>query len=183
MRIIAGEFRSRIIDTLAGSDITRPTLDKIRGAVFSSIGGYLPADSYFLDLFSGSGAMGLEACSRGCQHVYINDKNRLAYQLIQQNIIKLAAEGIKVYNQDCFDLLKELQSLQFDYIYLDPPYALKIIDAVLTYIDEHDMLNLNGIIIVESSANDVFTNKYQHFEITKEKKYRLTKLTYFRRIK
>lgn len=180
MRVISGKYGSRILLTLSGEDITRPTLDKIKGAVFSSIGPYFEEGESFLDLFSGCGAIGIEAVSRGCNEVVMNDYNKRAYLTIQDNLDNLDIRDVELYNLDYKVLLAQQSNRKFDYIYLDPPYDMKIIDEILCYIDEFEMLKKNGTIIVESDIKDSFEDKYNTFKLKKDKKYRLTRITYFK---
>jgi len=178
MRIIAGEFRSRKLKTLEGGN-TRPTQDKLRGAIFSSIGPYFDGQS-FLDLFAGSGACGLEAKSRGCDYVVLNDKNPKASRIIKENVKDLKVK-CEIYNLDYIQLLDQFKNYRFDYIFLDPPYKLKVINEILTIIDQNQMLSENGKIIVESSIEDTYGQlKFNSFMFLKEKEYRLTRITYFK---
>lgn len=180
MRITAGTYRSRKLATLSG-DATRPTQDKIKEAVFSSIGPYFDGGEA-LDLFGGSGSIALEALSRGMDHVCIADHSNDAIKIIKENvkILKLN-EQCDIFKGDYQSALEKWQNHQFTFIYIDPPYALKVIDEIIAYIDEHDMLAPFGHLVIESSKEDCFTQNYQHFYKRKEKTYRVCRITYYTR--
>ena len=124
MRIIAGEFASRRLETKKGN-ATRPTLDKVKEAVFSSLGGYFDGGNV-LDLYAGSGAVGLEALSRGMDNAYFSDNDRIACTVIRNNIASLKVEErTKVYPIADMKMLSRMkeEGKKFRLIYLDPPYA------------------------------------------------------------
>ena len=122
MRIIAGKYKRTPLKTLEGEDITRPTRDMVKEALFSSIMIY--SDTTLLDLFSGSGAIGLEALSRGAKDVTFNDVNKDAVRIIKENLKKVREER-EVLNLDYKLCLAKMEGRHFDYIYVDPPYAFK----------------------------------------------------------
>lgn len=181
MRIIAGKFGSRVLESLDG-DNTRPTQDKIKEAIFSKIGPYFNG-GLVLDIFGGSGALGLESISRGADFAYFADNNYKACKVIENNIKKLGLEkNTCVVKADYMSLLNQVNDKQFKVIFIDPPYALKVHHEILKYIDEHNMLLDNGVIVVETSNEDSFDDyEYQNFKIIKEKQYKITKITYFER--
>ncbi len=151
MRIVAGKFRSRKLVAPEGMN-TRPTLDQVREAVFSSLGGYFSQGNFF-DPFAGSGAFGFEALSRGFTKVILGDRDPLAINAIKQNknSLKLGAE-CEIWFYDYHKSLKQAQrkKLKFDLIYLDPPYELNKNEEILDLIIEAGILNSQGRIVVES---------------------------------
>ena len=178
MRIIAGEFRSRKLNTLAG-DNTRPTLDKVREAIFSSLGGYFQGGE-MLDLFAGSGSVGLESLSRGMDKAYFCDMNRQAIKVIESNIKALKVEKrTQVYCLNYKSMLSKMQNHTFGLVYLDPPYALKVIEEILCFLDEHNMIDTYGSVVVESAKEDVYNERYGTLVKVKEKEYGITRITYF----
>lgn len=127
MRVIAGKFRSRPLRSLAGLDI-RPTSDRLRETLFNVLTGGNPealAGSVWLDLFAGTGAVGIEALSRGAAKVHFVEVNKEATELIARNLASLGVrEGFEILRKDVADALKvlERQSVRPDFVFLDPPY-------------------------------------------------------------
>lgn len=123
MRIIAGKFRGK---RLAGfrADI-RPTTDRAREALFNIIRERVPG-SVWLDLFTGSGAVGIEALSRGARYVVFNDRNRESTTLVRKNLARCRVEeGFEIHQKDSFTLLRTLRPPAVDFVFLDPPYKFK----------------------------------------------------------
>lgn len=178
MRIIAGKYKKSTLNTLEGDDITRPTRDMVKEALFSSLN--IHNETFFLDLFSGSGAIGLEALSRGCKDAVFNDSNRKAYNIIKSNLKKFN-EDRTVYNDDYAICLKKLQNQEFDCIFLDPPYAFKEYDNIFKLIEEYNQLKDDGIVVVEIRKDVALLEQYGIFHLYKEKKYGITKLLYYRK--
>ena len=122
MRIIAGKHKSRKLETLEGNN-TRPMMDVMKESVFNTIGPYFE-EIEILDLFGGSGALSLEAISRGAKHSYIIDLSRDAIKVITNNVRSLKEENsVTIINTDYKLALKKLEGKQFDLIFLDPPYG------------------------------------------------------------
>ncbi len=180
MRIIAGKHRSRKLLTLEGMN-TRPTQDKIKGAMFSALGTSFYEGS-MLDLFAGSGSIGLECLSRGMKEAYMSDISKEAMAIIKKNIQALKEEQhCHLFQQDYRKTLQDLKDKQFSFIFMDPPYALKVIEECMMFIDEHDMLEDMGSIVVESQKEDCFQEYYGSLVKYKEKTYGITRLTYYRK--
>jgi len=145
MRVIAGRHRSRLLIEV-NSESTRETKDRIKEAIFNSIGPYFH-DETVLDLFSGSGSLGIEALSRGAQRTTFIDDYYLAIKTIKQNIANLGLELESiVYKTSSFDFLQKAES-SYDLIFLDPPYNLKEIDNIIALIAERKLLNEDGKIV------------------------------------
>ncbi len=180
MRVISGIFRSRKLHTLEGMN-TRPTLDKVKGAMFSAIGNIVDGER-MLDLFAGSGSVGLEAKSRGMHKIYFNDENKKACEIIKKNCELLkVCEDCVINCLDYEEMLTKHSDTTFDLIYIDPPYAKKVIATCLHYIDTHDMLSEYGVIVVETSKEDAFEEYYGKLYKWKEKTYGIVRLTYYRK--
>ena len=121
MRIVAGKYGSRSLKS-PKNDATRPTQDKIKGAIFSSLGNMFDGGN-FLDCYSGTGNMGLEAVSRGMDHATLVDNNKGAISVIKENVKSLKAEKeTKIICGNIFSVLERL-TLKYDVVYIDPPYA------------------------------------------------------------
>lgn len=170
MKVISGLLKGRVIE---GFDIdgTRPTMDRVKESLFGSIQNYVP-ESVVLDLFSGSGNLGIEAISNGSDLVYFNDKNVNAYKTIKSNVEKFnISEKSIIMNYDymkCLSILNEKQ-IKFDIIFLDPPYKMTVLNDVIKYLFDNSMLKKDGIIICEVSSD--YIDNYKNLEIIKDKKY------------
>lgn len=151
MRVISGKYRGKKLFSPEGNDV-RPTTDRIKETVFN----ILCAKSDFcgaavLDLFSGTGSLGIEAISRGATTAVFVDKSRDSIELTKKN---LAHVGIvaEVYNTDFKVALKKLYGRQFDFIFVDPPYFGKNEQDIFDLILKYDLLTQNGIIFLEHST-------------------------------
>ena len=177
MRIISGKHRSRKID-MVGIDSTRETADKVRGAIFNSINSYV-VDSICLDLFSGSGSMGLEALSRGAKFCYFNDINRKAFEVTKKNCSNLNYfQETKITNLDYHQALKQITK-KVDLVFLDPPYALNCYSEIMMYLIDNQLLNENSLIVCEV-GKDVKIEPPFNFVIYKEKLYGIKKVIIYR---
>jgi 16S rRNA (guanine966-N2)-methyltransferase len=180
MRIISGIYRGRNLKTLPTLD-TRPTKDMVKGAIFSIIQ-FEIVNARVLDLFAGSGSIGIEALSRGAKSVVFNDKNRAAYNLINYNLesLKIKEDNYQLLNLDYKLVLAQMQNekMKFDFIYLDPPYKLKIIDELIIQILKLELLSKSGVIMAEVEKRDPETN---HLNLKlKVHQYGNTKLLVYR---
>jgi 16S rRNA (guanine966-N2)-methyltransferase len=181
MRIIAGEFSSRRIETRSGSE-TRPTLDKVREAVFSSLGGMFDGGCC-LDLYAGSGAVGLEALSRGYSMAVFTDVSREAMTSIKKNIESLhVSDRCRTLNMKDMKALEILSSENavFDLVYLDPPYKKEHNKEILEYLDQHNMIRKGGMAVIESLKEDCFSQDCGNLKFIKQKIYGISKITYYR---
>ena len=156
MRVIAGAFRSRILKSLKGLAL-RPTSDRLRETLFNVLGPAV-AGSRFLDLFAGTGAIGIEALSRGASEVAFVENHSPAASLIRRNLESLGIrKGATVLAMDALRGLEKLASRQnqkvgglFDFVFLDPPYsAAKDYSRVLEFLGSGDLLASAGIVIAE----------------------------------
>ena len=165
MNITGGKYKSRIIKTPDFANV-KPTLSKIRQAVFNSLSS-IGEFSSFLDLFSGSGIMSFEANSRGFETTTV-EKDKKTADFIKQNI-KLLNCSIDFYNTDALKFLNSTDK-RFDVIYIDPPYEnIELYEKSLKLIKEKDILSENGVIVLEKiSSTKINTDDYK---ILKEKQY------------
>jgi len=174
MHITGGKFNSRKLISPKGDNV-RPTLSKTRAAIFDVLFGLMDfEDKIFLDLFAGSGIMGLEAVSRGFAQSYAIEKDKKTYFNIKANYELL---GIKP-NLVLGDSIKKIPSLnqKFDVIYIDPPYREKLYEPALLAILENNILKEDGIVILEHPEDEEID--FSHFEILKQKQYSDKKITY-----
>ena len=184
-RIIAGTARGVVLETPEGPG-TRPTADFRKEAVFSSIQFEIPG-SRFLDLFSGSGAVGLEALSRGADEAVLVDSDPAACACIRRNLAKTKLAGGTVLETDVFTAMDRLykEGIQFDIIYADPPYHRSYEGKILAMIAKNALAapgdGTDGALVVLESASDTDFEIPAGFVKIKEKKYRVTKFTILRR--
>ena len=172
MRIISGKARGTKLYTLDGT-ATRPTLDRVKESLFNIIQNDIE-DSTVLDLFSGSGAIGLEFLSRGAKRAVLCDNSKDAIKIIKQNVQKTHFEEIaEIYNMEFTKLVERLQYQKFDIIYIDPPYATDFIKISLEKIIEYKLVNENTKIIVETDDETRILNQIEKMdvEITDKRKY------------
>ena len=162
MRVISGKYKGLHLE---GFDIdgTRPTMDRVKESLSGSIQNYLK-ESVCLDLFAGSGALGIEALSNGASECYFIDKNIEVIKILKRNLNKI--DNAKVFNSSYEDFLNNT-NVKFDIIFLDPPYKFNLINNAIDLIIKNDLLNEGGIIVCEYE-NEKIIDK---LNLIKEKKY------------
>lgn len=172
MRVISGKYKGRKLNgfNLEG---TRPTMDRVKESLFSSIQNYIPK-SICLDLFAGSGALGIEALSMMAKKVIFVDNNEQAIKTIKSNLNNIS--NYEIINSDYKKYLKHTKE-KFDIIFLDPPYQANLLNKSLKYIEKYNLLNDNGIVICEYEKENPITN----LELIKEKKYGSTYIKIFKK--
>ena len=184
MRVIAGKARRLNLKTVPGMD-TRPTTDRIKETLFNILQPQL-LDCRFLDLFSGSGGIGIEALSRGASYAVFVEKNPKACSCIRENLsfTKLAENG-KLLNMDVLQALRSLVGKgAFDIIFMDPPYNCLWEKQVLTALKDSDLINEDTLIIVEASLETDFSYVDSlGFEIVRNKEYKTNKHVFIKRKK
>ena len=171
MRIISGLARGTKLYTLEGEH-TRPTLDRVKESLFNIIKNDIP-ESTFLDLFSGSGAIGLEAASRGAKKVILCDKSKEAIQIIRKNIEKThLEEKVELYQLDYERLLKEKIKEEIDIIYIDPPYETNYAIKSIQIMIENKLINENTNIIIETDKEEIISHiEKMQIDIKDKRKY------------
>lgn len=176
MRVIAGKARRLPLKTLPGAD-TRPTTDRIKETLFNILQPEL-LDCRFLDLFSGSGAIGIEALSRGAQKAVFVEKNPKACACIRDNLAftKLVPDG-QVMNMDVLQALRSLEGEgPFDCIFMDPPYGMDLERSALEYLSGSALADENTLIIVEAELHTDFSYvEEMGYELTRSKEYKTNK--------
>lgn len=176
LRIISGKYRNHYIDRPSW-ETTRPTIEKVREAIFSSIHFELE-NSVVLDLFTGSGAWIIEAVSRGAKYAIGLEKDKEAYKIINNNLNKLKIDNASVVLTDCYDyLLKNNQT--FDFIFMDAPFKdYELINKCLELINKKSLLNKNGNVIIETDNRNMIIIP-NDMNIVKEKLYSFNKSVLF----
>lgn len=181
MRIIAGKARGRKILSPETYE-TRPTLDRVKEAMFSIVQGYIP-NALVLDVFSGTGSLGLEAASRGAKEVHLIDKSPQTYPILKKNVENLKFEDIcKTYNMDSYAVLKMLakKEKKFDLIFIDPPYCREMIQEAIKIIFENDMLDEDGIIVTKIDSMEEIYKGYGKINLVRSKKYGNTTVCFYK---
>ena len=164
MRIISGKARGTRLYTLEGTN-TRPTLDRVKESLFSIIQADIQ-DITVLDLFAGSGAIGLEFLSRGAKKAILCDNSKKAIEIIKKNIEKTHMEQYaKVKNIDFEACLRDLENEQIDLIYIDPPYETDYIYKALKIIIELNIIKQNGKIILETDDEDRIIEQIKNIDV------------------
>lgn len=155
MRIIAGKYAKRRLHTLK-SMATRPTSDKVKESLFNSLGQFFTG-GIVLDLYAGSGALGIEAVSRGFDQAILVDKSHAACQVIQQNITACDPKKFTLLHMPANKALKLLaeKNLQFNLIFLDPPYAQEKIANDMQQLTALDLLAQGAIVVAENDEHTV----------------------------
>ncbi len=178
MRIIAGEFRGRRLKSPANYDI-RPTSDKVKEAIFSMIVPMITDSSVAMDVFAGSGSMGLEALSRGVRRVYFSDQNKDSLKLVKENVqICKASDRSILLHGDFRENIRKIRE-KVDIFFIDPPYAngyvLPAVDAIL----DADILSEDGLIICEHDKRDEMPEEYRGLITVRSRKYGHTGVTIY----
>ncbi|WP_152656492.1 16S rRNA (guanine(966)-N(2))-methyltransferase RsmD [Oceanobacillus sp. CFH 90083] len=172
MRVIAGIHKGRVLKSVAGES-TRPTSDKVKEAVFQIMGPFFTG-GLALDLFAGSGSLGIEALSRGMSKVIFVDKHPKAVQTIKTNLKTLQFESqAEVYRNDAERALKAIakRELQFDLVLLDPPYKRKDYMKLLDYLLDNQMLHKNATVYCEHDKSTILPDIYKSLHAIKQAEY------------
>ena len=177
MRVVAGKYGGRPLKTLDGKT-TRPTTDKVKGAIFNMIGPYFDGGRV-LDLYSGSGGLAIEAISRGMETAILVEKDRRAQAIISENI-QMTKESRR------FDLLKmesgralEMLTGSFDLVLLDPPYAKEQIVADLEKLEKRQLLSQDVLVVCETDKDVELPEEIAGLGIWKQKIYGISKVTVY----
>lgn len=179
MRIITGKAKGIRLNTLEG-DATRPTAERVKEAIFSMIQFDLEGRQV-LDLFAGSGQLGLEAISRGAASAVLVDQSKQAVRIIQENAEKTKlAPYCTIRQAESLEFLRRCHGQRFDIVFLDPPYASNLYTPVLRALLELELLKPQGMIICESDFDELFRNDRELancFYVKKQSRYSKTVIT------
>lgn len=184
MRIISGSARGIPLKAPRGRD-TRPTTDRVRESLFAILGDFSGAQ--VLDLFAGTGALGLEALSRGAQQAVFLEKDRAAVKAINENITKAGfTQQAQVIATDTLRFLGNPQRFlhegdtQFDLLFLDPPYASGLYEPVASALKKSGLLARQGILVVEVSHRDPVFLETEGFDLRRSERYGDTEVHFYR---
>lgn len=181
MRVISGKVRGLKLNTPKNEDV-RPTTDRVKESLFNMINPYI-MESNVLDLFAGTGSLGIECLSRGANNCVFVDVSKESISIVKSNIKKARVENEStVLNLDFKDAIGRLkvQGNKFDVIFMDPPYYKNMFIDALLKIDDTSLLNEDGIIVIEHDSKDVFPESIGRLEKTKDKKYGNTTITFYK---
>lgn len=179
MRIITGIAKGRKIKAPSGMD-TRPTLDRVKESIFDILACKIEGKN-ILDLFAGTGNLGLEAISRGANKCIFVENNRDTYKILQENVTSLGFQKeCELYNRDSFASLKFFHNNNntFDIIFLDPPYGKGYIEKAISAIDGEDLLNDDGIIVCEYDEKDLIPDTVGKIRSYRTEKYGRVKISF-----
>ena len=177
MRVITGTARGRKLVTVEGTEVVRPTSDGVKEAIFSAIQFEIEGRTV-LDLFAGSGQLGIEALSRGAKEVYFIDSAAVSIRAVRENLKSTGLEAnARVVNMPFSAFLKSTRAT-FDIAILDPPYNYKIIQKALPNLVEK--MSENGVIICEHEKECVLPHDIGRFEIVKVLRHSRTSVTIYR---
>ena len=182
MRIISGKARGTKLYTLEGEN-TRPTLDRVKESIFSIIQSEIEG-AKILDLFAGSGAIGLEFLSRGAEKAVLCDNSKEAINIIKKNIEKTHMEKqASLINADFENCLEKLKNEQFDIIYLDPPYATDYIYKAIQNIIKLNIVTEESLIIIETDDENRVEKEIENIdiEIVDKRKYGRATIIFLRK--
>lgn len=182
MRVIAGTARSLPLKTPEGMD-TRPTTDRIKETLFNMLQTYLPG-CVFVDLFSGSGGIGIEAISRGASKAYFIENAPKAISCIEQNLLftKCNDRAI-VLKQDALSALHYIYEKEVDVIFVDPPYGQEYEKHILKQLSHMKYVTEDTLIVVEASLHTDFDYLGEYgFSVLKEKRYKTNKHVFIKKI-
>lgn len=178
MRVIAGKARGLTLKTIDGES-TRPTRDMVREALFSILIDKVP-ECTFLDLFAGSGAIGIEALSRGADSAYFCDANKACIDIIKANLEKAKmVDQAQVFYGDYLTILGRLKNKKFDLIFVDPPYNKGMGVLAIEKVSQEELLADNGIIIYETDKVEVVPEVIGKYKRYNHKKYGRNILSFY----
>ena len=173
MRVISGTHRGRKLKEPANLDI-RPTSDMVKESIFNMVQFDMEGRNV-LDLFAGTGQLGIEALSRGAKNAVFVDASAQGVKIVKENLAACGFENARVVNGDAISYLARCE--KFDMIFLDPPYDTALIDSALAKIIEFDILKENGIIICETKVDKQLPELAPPYEVVREYKYGKIKIT------
>ena len=166
LRVISGKYKGK---NIMGFDIsgTRPTMDRVKESMFASIQSSIK-NSICLDLFAGSGSLGIEALSNGAEHCYFVDNSNEIFKILKNNLNEI--DNYTLLKKDYLEALKFFQksNIKFNIIFLDPPYKLNLINNILKFIEKNELLKENGLVVCEYETENVHND---NLKLIKTKKY------------
>ena len=182
MRVIGGIKGSLRIKSSKSKSL-RPTMDRVRETVFNILGNRV-SDAFFLDLFAGTGSVGIEALSRGAREVIFVEKEFRTAKILNENLERLGFEkGGTILKMDFSRAIKSIKrdGKQFDIVYIDPPYASELCEESLNLLAEYDIINKNGIVLAEHFYKNKLKEIFGELKLTRIKKIGETCISIFKK--
>lgn len=182
MKIIAGRFKGQNLQSFQNKNI-RPTMSKVKETLFNKIQFQIEG-AKVLDLFAGTGSLGLEALSRGAAFVDFVEKHPSSLKVLKENIKLLKAEeGIKIFKEDVFSFLDKKDFIcNWDIVFIDPPFTQKLADAVMLKITSLKFNKPEALIVIESTKHEVIKDSYVDWHLKDQKNFGDKKLSFFSRM-
>ncbi len=184
LRVISGSAKGLKLITLDGMN-TRPTTDRVKENLFNIIAPYIEEDSNVLDLFAGTGSLGIEALSRGAKSAVFSDQSEKSVEIIKKNLEHAKfIEKSEVFLGEAQLILKKLshQRRKFDIIFLDPPYRNEIVPRILHDLEINGVLDNRVLIVAETDIKDELPDEIGTLIVSKKQIYGKTKLTFYKRV-
>ena len=179
MRIISGRFKGHRLVSFQADHI-RPTTDRVKESVFNILQAYFDGSSV-LDLFAGTGNLGIEALSRGAARVQSVESNKKSLSILKENLTKLKiADEVKVHPIDVFQFLKKYQGEAFDIIFIDPPFTQALAHDVMSALAVSNVFNENTWVIIESSDHERLDSEYSQLKRLDQRDFGDKKVSFFR---
>ena len=190
MRIISGTAKGRKILSPKNEGritekgevkATRPTLDRVKESMFNILG-HRVYNAVVLDMFAGTGSLGLECASRGANKVVFLERFKETYDILLENVRILGFDSVsKVYMKDSYEFIKSLasQGEKFDIIFVDPPYLNHMVDKAVKMIAEFDLLNTDGVIVTKYDREEPIYRPEEKYELVDERKYGNTIIAFY----
>lgn len=172
MRIIGGQWKGHNLVSF-NEDHIRPTTDRVKESLFNIIQNHISQDSKILDLFSGTGNLGIEALSRGCQHATFIDDNIRSIQILKKNLqkLKVSSDSYKILKSDVFLFLKNYSMAEFDTLFIDPPFTKKLAHSVMSALAVKEDLQNESLIAIESVKGEKIEDSYNKINLIKRKSF------------
>lgn len=182
MRVVSGNFKGRQLKAVPGVT-TRPTTDKVKEAIFNMVGPYFEGGNA-LDLFAGSGGLGIEALSRGIDKCVFVDREPKAIQTIHKNLelCQIDTDSFEVYRNDADRALKAIikRGIQFQLVFLDPPYKKQKLKALIDILSENNVMNEDGFIVTEHGSDVQLEEEIGHFIREKHETYGMSSISIYK---
>jgi len=177
MRIISGRFKGRYIKT---KEKMRPTEAKLRKALFDILADKI-LGSRFLELFCGTGSVGIEALSRGAREVLFVENDRQCIKILKENLASIPHTIYSIFRCDVFKAIETLSKdkRKFDIVFLDPPYYRNLAKKTLNQLAKYDILTLRGIIVIQHHKKDKLAEKVGDLTVSRQEKYGDTILSFY----